>query len=449
MLVKPVPARLPWEAHPFAALMRLSWPIAVSTLSYSVMTLAGTLFVGRLGPAALAGVGLGGTAAFATICFAFGLLRGAKVLVSQAVGAGRTHEVGAHLGAALLAAVGLGAIAIAAGEVVARFLGALAATPASGAAAAAYLRIRILSAPAVLAFVALREVRYGIGDARWPMLASVAGNVANIALDWLLLVRLGRGVEAAGWGTVLGHGVELAVLLWPQARAGFGVRAMRARHIAALFRIGAPTGLQFALEVGSFALLAALIAAMSEEEMAAHQIALQVVQFSFLPALAVSEAASVLVGQAVGAGRHELVRGLSRLAMWVAGAYTALCSVVMALGGSWIASGFTSEPRLRLAAAHLLAVAAVFQVFDGANVVARGALRGTGDVHRPAVIGVVTSWLLTPPLAWLLGWRLGLGALGGWIGLCAEIILGAALLWWRLERGGWRPAAAAVQARAL
>jgi MATE family multidrug resistance protein len=92
-------------------------------------------------------------------------------------------------------------------------------------------------------------------------------------------------------------------------------------------------------------------------------------------------------------------------------------------------------------------VAAVFQVFDGANVVARGALRGTGDVTWPAWVGILTAWALTPPLTWFLGWHLGLGALGGWIGLCLEIILGAALMWWRLERGGWRHAAAKSRVR--
>src|SRR5688500_20141923 len=92
-------------------------------------------------------------------------------------------------------------------------------------------------------------------------------------------------------------------------------------------------------------------------------------------------------------------------------------------------------------------VAADFQVLDCANVVARVTHRCTGDVVWPAWVGILTAWVLTPPLTWLLGWHFGLGALGGWIGLCGEIILGAAVLWWRLERGGWRRAAAASRAR--
>ena len=81
--------KLRWKHKPIPELVRLAWPIAVSMLSYSVMTLVSTLFVGRLGANALAGVGLGGVAAFGLIVFGFGLLRSVKVVVSQATGAGR------------------------------------------------------------------------------------------------------------------------------------------------------------------------------------------------------------------------------------------------------------------------------------------------------------------------------------------------------------------------
>src|SRR5687768_17914682 len=106
-----VQRNLEWRDRPMAELARLSWPIAVSTISYSVMTLVDTLFVGWLGSAALAGVGLGGTAAFVLLCFQFGLLRGTKTLVSQAVGAGRAGDVRPLIGASLALAVGLGVLA--------------------------------------------------------------------------------------------------------------------------------------------------------------------------------------------------------------------------------------------------------------------------------------------------------------------------------------------------
>ncbi len=171
--------------------------------------------------------------------------------------------------------------------------------------------------------------------------------------------------------------------------------------------------------------------------MASHQIALQVIHFSFLPAFAVAEAGSVLAGQAVGAGQYALVTRVARGALGITGVYTAAWSLLLTFGSGLLVSGFTPDAEVVSTATRLLHVAAVFQIFDGANMVARCALRGAGDVRYAAIVGVLTSWLTTPTLAWLLGHYYRLGAFGGWLGLCMEIIVGAAILWWRLERRGW------------
>jgi MATE family multidrug resistance protein len=156
-----------------------------------------------------------------------------------------------------------------------------------------------------------------------------------------------------------------------------------------------------------------------------------------LPAFAVAEAGSVLSGQSVGAGSYGLVNRVARLALAITGVYTAVWSAVLAFGSGLLVSGFTPDTEVVSTATRLLHIAAVFQMFDAANLVARCALRGAGDVRYAAVVGVLTSWLSTPTLAWLLGHHYRLGAFGGWLGLCLEIIVGAAILWWRLERRGW------------
>ncbi|MCS6914199.1 MAG: MATE family efflux transporter [Myxococcales bacterium] len=430
---------LRWAERPVGELLRLSWPIALSMLSYSLMTVVDTLLVSRLGAAELAGVGLAGTVSFALLCFPMGLLRATKVLISQSVGAGRTAECSAHLRAGLMVGLGMGLVMALIGGAAAEGLKLIAATPASGQSGAVYLRIRSLAAPLALTYVALREACYGQGDARSPLIATLAANLLNAALACFFLLRLGWGVAGAAWAAVISQGVEAALLghLRGIPRSG----RVHAEHLRALWKVGLPTGVQFLLEIGAFTLLAALIAALSEAEMAAHQIALQVIHVSFLPAYAMSEGASVLVGQAVGADRDGLVRRVARHALAGSLVYTLACTLGFALFAPWIVAAFRPAAGVATVAVRLLYVAAVFQVFDGANMVARGALRGTGDVRYAAVVGVVCSWLLTPPLTWLLGYRLQLGALGGWIGLSAEIIIGAIVLWHRLERGMWREAA--------
>lgn len=471
-LLQPEP--LAWSAHPFAELIRLAWPIAVATLSFTIMTLVDTVIVARLGTAELAGVGLGGTAIFFLFCFSFGLLQGAKVLVSQAIGAGRRDEVLRYVAVSLSAACLLGLLTLGVAELVSQGIAQLAATDAAGQAARTYMRIRALGAPIVLVQVALREVLQAQGNARAPMVATLVANVVNVVLALVFVFVLHLGVAGAATATVIAHGVEAAVVLYAQrALGGFGllpaaadrsaaasrrsasreaVRALRERafdplHLRQLLRIGLPTGLQFLLEVGSFATLTLAVATFSETDMAAHQIALQLVHFSFMPCVALGEAASVLAGQAVGADRDDLVRTIGRRAAALAVIYAGLCSCVFVLAGSTVAGQFISDLAVVGLAARLLFVAGLFGIFDGVNIVGRAVLRGTGDVRFAAIVGVTVAWLCTPTLAWGLGHGLGMGALGGWLGIAAEVLVTAAVFGLRVERLGWARAAAAARSK--
>jgi MATE family multidrug resistance protein len=436
---------LPWIERPGRELLRLAWPITVSTLSFATMTLASTAFVAQIGSDELAGVGLAGVVGFGTVCFGIGLLRGAKTLISQAVGAGRRDRVPELLGAAVGIALVLGLAALAAGCLVAPLLSSVSASPRAGAFAAQYLSIRSLGAPLILLFAALREVSYGEGETRAPMRASVAGNAVNIALGVALILGLGWGVRGAAIAAIFGNLAELGLLAWPlRAR----IARMRWRPIAVreVWAQGVPNGLQFVMEVGSFLILTVLVARMSAVDGAAHQLVLHLINVSFLPAHALSEAAAVLVGQAVGASQDALIPRVARRTLALGAGYSAICLVVFAvLGGAIVAGMSAGDAVLASRATAVLHVSFAFLVADAANVIARGVLRGASDVRFAAIVGIATAWLTTPPLAWLLGVHAGLGVVGGWIGLALEIVAGAAIFWRRVHRGGWKPAAAAAR----
>jgi multidrug resistance protein, MATE family len=436
---------LRWIERPGRELLRLAWPITVSMVSFATMTLASTAFVAHLGADELAGVGLAGVVGFALVCFGIGLLRGAKTLVSQAVGADRRDRIPKLLGAALALAVALGAAATIAGQVLAPLLVTLSASPRAGHFAGQYLAIRSLGAILVLLYAALREARYGQGDSRAPMRASLAGNAVNIALDVILILGLGWGVRGAATATICGNVTELLVLAWPMRSDLRAVRFGRAA-LRDVWAQGVPNGLQFVMEVGSFLILTVMVARMSAIDGAAHQMVLHLVNVCFLPAHALAEAAAVLVGQAVGANRDALVSRVARCTFAIGASYAALCVVVFAALGALIADAMAAgDAALAARATVLVHVSLAFLVADASNVIARGVLRGASDVRYAAVVGIATSWLTTPPLAWALGIGCGLGAVGGWIGLAVEIVVGAALFWLRVVRGGWRPAAAAAR----
>lgn len=436
---------LTWTERPGRELLKLAWPITVSMISFSTMTLASTAFVAHVGSDELAGVGLAGVVGFALVCFGIGLLRGAKTLVSQAVGAGRRDKIPELLGAALAIAAVLGALATLAGHLIAPLLESLSASPRAGHFAAQYLAIRSLGAPLVLFYAALREASYGVGNSRAPMRASLAGNAVNIALDCVLILGLGWGVQGAAIATICGNITETAMLAWPM-RAQLKSVVWRPTAARAVWAQGVPNGLQFVMEVGSFLILTVLVARMSAVDGAAHQMVLHLVNVSFLPAHALAEAAAVLVGNAVGAGKDHLVPTVAKRALTLGAGYATVCCVVYAILGGMIANAMASgDAALAERATMLVHVSLAFLVADAANVIARGVLRGASDVKYAAVVGIATSWFTTPPLAYLFGVTLGLGAVGGWIGLAVEIVVGASLFWLRVWRGGWRPAAAAAR----
>ncbi|MEM9695172.1 MAG: MATE family efflux transporter [Myxococcota bacterium] len=438
---------LSWGQRPVTELARLAWPIGVSMLSYSTMTLVDTLFVSELGTSALGAVGLGGIVYFTTLCFGLGALSACKVLTSHQRGRGDL-DYSAILGAGLWLSLGLGVLFVVLN--VALGFGLAWIAPADVAAGGQrYLWLRGLGAPIALAGATLREVRYGEGDSQTPMRAALAANLANIGLDWLLIVVWGGAIAGAAIASALAAAIETAWLAVAQREVGFGFDRRGFRAIPKLWRTGWPLGVQLFLQVGSFTALTGIIASMSAIDIAAHQVVVQVIHFGFLPAFAIGEAASVMAGQAMGARRSPLVRVVSRWALGTAGAYGLVCALVLVGFARPLARVFSQDPALTETIVHLFWLAAAFQVFDAGYIVARSILRGIGDIRIPTAISVASAWLCLPTLAYALGYGLGWGAVGAWVGITVDIFLGGSLLWWRLERRHWVVAARRQRRRSL
>lgn len=438
-----------WNAHPFRALLKLSWPITVSMLSFALMTLVDTLFVARLGADALAGVGLGGVAFFTVACFVMGMMRAVKVLVSQARGSGQGSLGDGYLGAGIAWALIFGVVLGVVGLWVSTLLPLFTASPEAGVAAMEYTFVRSLSMPLLFVWVALREYRYAVGDSRSPMWATVIANVANVGLDYLFIFHFEWGVAGAAWATVAAVVVQLAWVALVQAQARIDIRRFRLSHMQDIFRVGLPTGTEFLMEVGSFALIATILGRIGSLDLAAHQIVLQAVHFSFLPALAIAEAASIMAGEAVGGGRNDLVYRVGRAAFSIVGVFSLLCAVAFVLGRYTMSAAFTEDPQLLEKAATAFVVAGLFQVFDGISITVRSLLRGTGDVRFPAYFTIFAAWTIVPPAAFYLGEHLGMGVVGAWIGLALQMGVISATLLLRFIRGHWQVAANASRARLL
>ena len=430
----------------------LAWPIAVTMLGDTAMGLVDTKLVSGLGSAALGGVGIATTLMWLNYALVFGLMRGVKVRTAHAVGEGRRAEAIAYVQAGLLLALAAGVFVWLLGRDCSWAFVKLGIDPATVPYARDFMAARTWGAPSVCMLSALIQYRQGAGDSRTPMIVGLLGNVLNAILAYSLIygVRVGRfivpalGVKGAGYGTAMAETAEVVILLLVVGRESLIARRVSAfrlplrRALAEISELGVPTGLQFGLEMLAFTTFTAILGGLGAHEIAGHQVAMAIIRTSFLPGIAVAEAASVLVGKALGARRLDEADRVTRSSIALAAGFMTLCGVVFAFSGELIARQFATEAPLIAVVRRLLMVAAIFQTLDAVTIVLRGALRGAKDVKAIAAIGITVVWLCVPGAAWIFGRHLGWGAVGGWVGFIGETSISACLFWWRWTRGAWR-----------
>jgi MATE family multidrug resistance protein len=205
------------------------------------------------------------------------------------------------------------------------------------------------------------------------------------------------------------------------------------QRIRRLISLGLPAALQLTAEVSVFALVASLIARLGAVPLASHQIALNTVSFTYMVPLGISSAAAVRVGQAIGRRDPMGARDAGNTAILLGASFMSCMSVALLVFPRLVARIYTHDPTVIRNAVILLAAGAAFQLFDGIQTVATGALRGSGDTRTPMLCHFSAYWLMGLPLGAWLCFRRHWGALGLWVGLSLSLILIGILLliFWR------------------
>jgi MATE family multidrug resistance protein len=432
----PSPDHPPQQRAFVRPLLSLTWPIAVSLLSYSLMTFVDTLFVGRKGAAPIAAVGLGGLASFTLLTFAMGLLRAGKVLIAHAHGAKQFQLIDATARSNVVLALLLTGITAATTLLVAPLLRFAFAEAEPGRLVTSYVFVRAAAIPFFLVGTSIRECSQALGDSRRPMNAALVANLANIPFNAVFVLLLDWGVVGSALANVIAQAIEFS-LLANQRRGWMNVRQSSWATVRNTARLGWPLGAEMFLDVSSFATLAFIIARFGAVELAAHQIALQISHLTALPLLALAESASVLAGQSAGARRFEDVSPITRSCVAIGLTYAAGFGTILFFCSDWVASLFTAEREVRVLSSMLVHVVAGFNLSFVLYASGRAVLRGLGDLRYTACVTVGVAWICTPTLGLLLGRYAGWGVMGGWCGIGLEVTLASALYFTRLERRGW------------
>jgi MATE family multidrug resistance protein len=249
------------------------------------------------------------------------------------------------------------------------------------------------------------------------------GSFGRIALPLRPLGALGAGLASTLSSIVL---VGLMLFVIAPMRGAASARPTPRVSVQRVLRLATPIGLQFLAEVGVFSLVAVLAGALGKVAVSAHHVAMGLASFTFMGVLGVSGATAVRVGHAIGEGRSPRRPGL--LGIGVGAAFMTCTSAMFVLLPRPLVELFTDDPAIVELGVQLLGVAAAFQLFDGIQGVAAGALRGAGDVRFAFLANAGAHWLVGFPLALLLGFTLKLGAIGLWWGLLCGLVLVSLLL---------------------
>jgi MATE family multidrug resistance protein len=437
------------------ALLTLAIPVVLSELGWMTMTIVDLIMVGRLGPDAIGAVGLGNAIYYAPSLFGIGLLLGLDTLVSQSWGAHRYDDCHRSLAQAMYIALAFTPVLMVFMLAAQWIFTGRGVDPTVAVLTRSYVGILNWGTLPLLVYGGFRRYLQGVSLVRPVAFALITANLVNLAFNWILIYgHFGfpaMGVRGSALSTVLARVYMAAVLIYA-ARSHESDRghalfthwpAPDWTRIRALLKLGLPAAFQVVLEVAAFGAATVMASHLTPIALATHEIVLSCAAYTYMVPLGISAAAAVAVGHAIGAGNPARARRAGILAIAIGAGFMALMAILLVVIPQPIIRIWTRDPRVLTLGAHILAIVAGFQIFDGIQTVSTGALRGLGETRFPMLMNLTGYWILGLPFGALLCFRFKWGLSGLWTGLTVSLILIALVLIMRWLTDSRKPLAAA------
>ncbi len=411
--------------------LKLALPVIIGQLGQVLMGTIDVMMLGKVGYVHVSAAGLANSIMILVTVIGMGTMSVIAPLIAEANATADKEKVRAFLQQGIWIGFLIGGIIHLMLYFGAPLIHRLDQPPADTSLAIDFLKIISASVIPMLLFLALKGFTDGLSDTRPAMVITLLGLGLNIFLNFLLIegnwgfprmeikgsalaTTLTRYIMfgmMAFWVLTRNHYqsyVKIKVQVVSNSRAAF----------SKILSIGLPSGMQYFFEVGSFVGITIMLGWMGEQASqyrAAHQIGIAVVSISYMIALGVSTAASIRVGDALGRKDNQDIRNAGFVGLLIAILWMGLCMIFLLFGGDFILMAYqiTDEVVLKTAG-RLLVIGAFFQLFDGAQAVGLGILRGIQDVKYPTIVTFIAYWVLTIPLGYFLGFTLNMKVEGTW-----------------------------------
>ena len=429
------------------ALLRLAGPLIVNNLSIAGMQFADAVMSGRLGAESLAAVAVGGSVWYLGFTICLGLLMAISPISARLYGAGHPEKIGRYTRQGIWLALVLSLTIFTLAQLfIEPILSLVGIDQGFRDIAVGYVRAVTCGAPAICVFLAFRFTTEGAGFTRPIMYTSLFALVCNVFLNWVFMY--GKfGVPAYG---AVGCGIASAVTMWLMMfvmvtyvwcqpiyrplKIFERMAPFRLPVLKEILSLGAPIAVSISAEAGLFSAVSILIGTRGADITAAHQIALNFAATMFMIPLALSAATTVRIGHTLGKGDVHAARLGGLVGIFNCGVFMAFSATFLLLFRDVVVGVYTSDPAVTEIAISLLLIAAVFQIADGVQIGAAGALRGYKDTRVPMFINTFSYWVLGFTLAYLAAITYRAPPTYIWAGFVLGLSVAAVLLTIRFNR---------------
>ncbi len=441
--------------------LKLAFPVMLTQFGAALVGLADSIMVGHYGTADLAAVSFSNALFFTVMVFAMGALMGITPLVGHVHGRlekllkdGTTDDEIAHkheqitsylanglVFTGLMCVFSLALLAPCVG-----FLDAFGQEPEVIACARPYYILIVLSIVPFLLFTFSKQFLEGLGNTTVAMLITIGCNLLNIFLNWLFIFGHcgfpAMGAEGAGWASLIARCLMpvcfFVAMLWKREWRRYVVSMRRflitRREVEHLIVIGVPIGLQSFAEAFLFTASFVIIGWISKESLAAHHIANQMADLTFMLALGIGSATTIRVSHQLGKGDLQAVRMASHASVHLCLLMNTIGAAIMIFGRNVIPYVFTNDPEVVPIASTLLVIAGTLQYADGLQCIGAAMLRGIQDVRVPMRIALFSYIGVALPLGLALTFPLGMGAKGMWLAFIIALAIPAVLFYVRFHK---------------